>query len=277
MQGIRKKKSYIPEKNILSYRVLSVKPKNRMRVLIAMLFVFLALVISAGYTIFRAQFLKVEAIEVSGNRLLSHDEVIDAVVSRVEEDSKIARLLGRQHVWFWSLAQSKIEFSVPPELKKVSVDANMFLRRVNLLAEERVVVHIVCKTQDSACYGITGDGVVFAQIPEVKGSLILRIEDTGPESVTVGSPYFGNADFLKRVYATTVILESNGFTPTLIRVKDHSLNEWEALLPSGMTMYFSGMFVPKNLPLVLDELKKRGGITTYQYADFRVEDKVFYQ
>lgn len=274
---IKKQKSYFPGRNILSYSVPKQKPKNRLRFFLIFLFIVLILISVAIYAVFHADFLKVGEISVEGNRLLESNTVTDAVAEAIANNSRIASILGRNHIWFWVFTPKKLLFSSPTELKSVSIRSGFLNSRVIISVEERSVVHIVCKKEEKACYGITGDGLVFAQIPEVKGSLILQIEDISSGTIAVGDKYFENEAFLKRVNETTVILESHGFVPALIRVGDHALYEWEAIFPSGVAMYFSGMFVPKNLPLILDELRKNGDITKYRYIDFRVEDKVFYQ
>ncbi len=271
------KRTYIPQRNILNYSVREREPKGRVKVLVIALIVFLALIGAAVYAVFRADFFRVASLEVSGNRFLDRDAIVDAAAEAIAERSRVAPLLGREHILFWGLSPGKLSFSAPPELASVSVSTDILGRGVKLSAEERNIVHIVCKTAGSSCYGITGDGLVFAEIPRVVGSLILQIEDMSAEPVAIGEPYFKDTEFLARVEETTRILESKGFTPALIRVRDHALYEWEALLPSGVAMYFSGSFVPKDLPLILDELRRNGGINDFRYIDFRVEDKVFYQ
>jgi len=194
------KKTYLPERNILHYQASAKKPKRSGRFFIALLVVFLALAGLATYAVFHADFLKTRAVEVSGNRLLSADEVRDASVRRIRERSRLASVFGSGHVWFWSLAPRTMEFSEPTELKSVSVEVDAVGARVELKAEERNVAHIVCKGAEGPCYGITGDGLVFAEIPTVQGSLILKIEDSAAESVTVGSAYFANKEFLRHIY-----------------------------------------------------------------------------
>ncbi len=272
-----RKKSYVPERNVLSYRPVKRKPKNRRALFFTIVFLVFVFLSSAIYAILKADFFKVTSLDVSGNRLLSRETVIDAAASAVTRGNRLAPLLGADHIWFWSLAPRELSLLNPPELQSVSVRSDFWKRSVLLSAAERNITHIVCKTSEGACYGVAEDGVVFARIPEVRGGLILKIEDESAEPVEIGKPYFQNQSFLGRIYETRMILESKGFVPSAIRVRERALDEWEAEFSSGLMMYFSGAFVPKNLGPVLDEIRKNGDISRFQYIDFRMEDKVFYQ
>lgn len=284
MEGVRKnngmmkkKKDYLPTRNILSYSARERKPKRTFKTFIILFITFLCITAFLVYLVFTADFLKVISFEVLGNRLLDPERVINAVAESISKKHPIAALINRENILFWVITNEKLSFSSPPELASVSIRTDIFERKVELVAKERDIIHIVCKTSEGKCYGITGEGFVFAEIPRVMGFLILQIEDASGNPVAVGEPYFDDPYFLSRIYDTTKILEAEGFAPHLIRVNEHELREWEAVLPSGIALYFSGTFIPRNLSDILNEVQKNGGINQYRYLDFRVEDKVFYQ
>jgi hypothetical protein len=120
--------------------------------------------------------------------------------------------------------------------------------------------------------------MIFARIPEVRGPLILRLEDNQSDfPVVLGAQYFGDQAFLPHVYETNAVLADAGIVPTLLRVRDKRLYEWEAVLGNGPTLYFSGFFVPQNISGVVRDIRNATSFENLSYIDFRVENKVFYK
>lgn len=273
---MNRENSYLPKRNVLQYSSPR-KKRNLKRILLISGGSLLLFLVALGIFVVRGVFFQVKDISVSGARLLGSDVALQAVVGRIAENSALAAFLGERHILFWALSDRSYGFSNPTELESVSVNVDFWERRVGILAKERDVVHIVCRPAESACYGITGEGIVFSRIPEVRGSLILRIEDTNPAPIVFGGSYFGDNSFLPNVYRTKEILDTADLTPSVMRVKDRSLYEWEAALPDGPTLYFSGFFVPADLSNIIAEIKKETEWGSLSYVDFRVEHKVFYR
>jgi hypothetical protein len=73
------------------------------------------------------------------------------------------------------------------------------------------------------------------------------------------------------------VLADAGIVPTLLRVRDKRLYEWEAVLGNGPTLYFSGFFVPQNISGVVRDIRNATSFENLSYIDFRVENKVFYK
>ncbi len=268
---------YLPKKNVLQYAPRARKSRNIKKiVLIASASVIVALV-SLGVWVMNARFFSVSDFSVSGERLLTADEVKAALVSRIAGESSLRKFLGENHIFFWIFARRDYAFSEPTELASVSLNPDFWSRKVSLTAVEREVAHIVCRPSEAACYGVTGEGIVFSRIPEVRGSLILRIEDEHPAPVVFGTAYFGDSGFLPNVYRTKEVLDRAGLTPAVIRVRDRALYEWEAVFPEGPVIYFSGFFVPKDLAEILRDIRSRESWNALSYVDFRVENKVFYR
>lgn len=272
-----KKKSYLPEKNVLQYSPKKRKKKNTFKVVYISAIILVVLLGGCIFFIFKSQFFRVSKISVSGNRLLGSEEVVSALSSKIAENSFFVSLLPHENILFWVFADSDYVFSYPPELEGVNLNVNFSDKKVYINVLEFNVKHIICKSKENVCYGLTEEGIVFSKIPEVKGSLILKIEDESEEPVILGSPYFENLNFIKNISETNLILERSDLKPFLIRVRSISLNEWEAVFKGDFLMYFSGDFIPQNLPLVLSELKVDDNISMFEYVDFRVKDKVFYK
>lgn len=273
---MNRENSYIPKRNVLQYSSPR-KKRNLKKILLISGGSVLLILIALGIFVVRGDFFQVREISVSGARLLGSDAARAAVAGRIAENSALAAFLKEQHILFWALSDRSYEFSNPTELESISVNVDFWERRIAIAAKERDVVHIVCRPAESACYGVTGEGIVFSRIPEVRGSLILRLEDMNPSPIVFGGSYFGDNSFLPNVYRTKEILDAADLTPSVMRVKDRGLYEWEALLPDGPTLYFSGFFVPADLPNIIAEIKKETDWSSLSYVDFRVEHKVFYR
>lgn len=264
------------KQNILQHSLI--KRSRKKMVFLLWIGVPFVLAILAVFFVAYGNFFTMREINISGERLLSESEVRIAVITEIERASFLARVLGPEHSVFWFFAKSHYSFSTPTELEFVSLNFDFWPRRVSIEVTERSVAHIICRPQENVCYGVTESGMIFAKIPEVRGALILRLEDNHSDiPIVLGAQYFGNQTFLPHVYEVSNILGKENIIPVILRVRDRQLYEWEAVLGNGPTLYFSGFFVPRNLVGVLNDIRRATSFENLTYIDFRVQDKIFYK
>lgn len=269
-------KAPFPKQNILQHT--SARRPRKKRTFALWIIPPILLLVGFGFFVAQSDFFTMREISITGERLLSEEEIKKALVSEINTASFIARFLGPEHSVFWLFAKSEYFFSEPTELESISLNFDFWPRRASIEVTERSVAHIICRPTEGACYGVTESGMIFARIPEVRGPLILRLEDNQSDfPVVLGSQYFGDQAFLPHVYETSNVLADAGILPTLLRVRDKRLYEWEAVLGNGPTLYFSGFFVPQNLAGVVEDIRNATSFENLSYIDFRVENKVFYK
>lgn len=237
-----------------------------------------ALLIAGAYFAMYGGFFMVKDISVAGARLVPSSLVTSAVEADTVGANRIAAALGPQNILFWLLADRTPSLSSRfPEIRKVVVTPSFWDRTVSIAITERDVTGVLCKTATGECYGIDANDIVFTPVPTVEGSLILRFDDTSTSTVVLGNPYLQDPAWMQNIVSTLSIMEAGGFSPSSVRVDASSLEEWEAVLPSGLVFRFSLHFVPDNLAAVLKDIAAKTDIATLQYFDFRVKDRVYYK
>jgi len=237
-----------------------------------------ALLIAAAYFGMYGKFFKVNDITVTGARLVPSSLVTSAIEADTVGANRIAAALGPQNILFWLLADRHPSLSSSfPEIENVAIDPSFLNRTVSISVTERDVKSVLCKTVTGECYGIDANDIVFTPVPTVEGALIMRFEDDSTSTVVLGAPYLNDPTWMQNILSTLGTMEAGGFSPSSVKVDASSLEEWEAVLPSGLTFHFSLHFVPDNLAAILKDIAAKTDIATLQYFDFRVKDRVYYK
>ncbi len=229
----------------------------------------------AVYGLNAAPFLRIAGISVSGNKLVSADEVKEALIGTLAAKPNVWSLLGDDHVLFW-LAKQGAENLNEPLIASSSVTVNTEERIVQVSVTERQLAGIVCTASTTGCYAFDKNGIVFAQAPVAEGQLYFVIQSNASTTIGLGKPVFG-ADEIQRFDEVYNALLANNVPVKAFRLRDEALEEWEADLENGTVLYFDRLFVPDDLSNVIAALVKRPDFNALSYVDFRVPNRIYFQ
>ncbi len=255
------------------------KPRKKIRVwgIALIIFFVVGILIGLSYLILNMQMLKVQSIKVSGVRLTNQNTIISSFFAESVKQKAWLVLLGPDNLLFWKFAPEEISPLYVSSVQDIKKDVSFGEKKVLLDVTERSVVNVLCEYNGGKCYGMDENGFVFSSVPEVHGALILRFEAGPGEKIMVGKQYLDSPEWTKNIMETISIMESEGFTPKLIKVKGVGLEEWEAVMPEGFSFYFSLHFIPENFRSILNDISSKTRLDTLQYFDFRVQNRVYYK
>ena len=241
---------------------------------------FLGGLIVAVYFFIHSDFFKVRGFEVSGADLVSKDDLLSQAAAQVARDTQwLSSLdLDRDNLLFWRLGKKPIlEASILPMLAEWNSRIDFSQKKVIIQAKEREFVGVWCFIFWGECYGFDRDGVLFMAVPELKGSLILKIEDQNRRSLKLGEPVLEKAAWFENLLSAIETIKANGLPVSVVKIKNLALQEWEAEIYPGVLFYFSLNFSPENLDAVLKNLAGQLDFKKLTYLDFRVANRIYFK
>ncbi len=235
-----------------------------------------AILIGISYFILHSSWLTVKDISVPDLPGISHSDILDALKTQMLA-SKMRAMLGPNNILFWKFGSYPDSLFRFPALEDLRVDANFWERSVKVTAEERELWGALCTGSGSRCYGLDEDGVVFSEIPNVSGSLILKIDDMNDRFFVLGQPVFSRPEWFNYFKQSIDALNRNGFRVISAEIEDLSLREWTARVVSGPEFHFSLNFMPENFDAILKNLGSKINLSKTTFVDFRVPERIYYK
>lgn len=174
-----------------------------------------------------------------------------------------------------------------PLLKDVSIDADIFGRKVSINAETRERYAIWCSENTSAsssssgfdssfpeCFWFDRTGFVFDGAPSTEGQLIYKVLDFSGAPISVGN-YVLPDDEPGNLVGIFSLIDSIGVSYRTLYLKDRQLEEITSDITKPPVFYFS----LRNNPLyALGALQAlRGELNKFLYVDLRVTNRIYYK
>ncbi len=263
-----------------NYRTGAGLKKKRVRRLVwtilGSLFLLIALLIAALYGILNAPWFRVRTFDVSDLPGISRNEILDAMKTQMS-GGYLGSWLGPDNVLFWKFGRLPAVLFRLPAIKAVSLEAGVFDRAVKIGAEKRNLWGVICDKEDSNCFGLDENGMVFSRVPDVSGSLILKINDSGGRIFILGRSLFPKTEWFSNFKNTIDTLNGSGYRVIRVELGDISLREWTARVAGGLEFYFGLEFAPENLTSILKDLNSRIDLDKTTYVDFRVPNRIYYK
>ncbi len=236
----------------------------------------------AVYVFVFSLFTRVENLVLSGTSELSYDDVLKKAKGSLE--GKFLGFIPRDN--FFMVSRKKISRELAAEFKKIkSVEiTKVFPQSVIINITERKSLIVWCS--GGPCYILDEQGYAYTgtdlNSPEVIQNNLIKITDTSARPVTLGEKVLSEEyvryliDLREEIEkGSTVKTTPEWMTPSAVA------EEVEIFTQEGWRMFFSAKIPPakavRTLETFLNEeidLEKRGKL---EYADIRVENKVYYK
>lgn len=235
-----------------------------------------ALSIGAAYFVLHSPWLSVKEMNAPDLPGISSEDISNALKIQML-GNHVRAILGPKNILFWEFGGHPDSLWRFPALKNLKVQTDFWKRSVNMTAEERKLWGVVCNAAGSACYGLDENGVVFSEVPDVSGSLLLKIGYASDRVFISGQPLFSRPEWFLNFKSTIDALDRNGFRVVAVKSVDLSSREWTAQLAQGPDFYFSLNFIPENLDSILKGLGSKLDVGKTTYVDFRVPNRIYYK
>ncbi len=227
---------------------------------------------------------RVKTVEITGNRNVSSQTIVDLVDSEIFDGSAFNRLLGGRNLLSWpkNLSQKTLEFI--PELNSVSIEKNYVKRSVKITVREKRPFGSWCLTESSAtqeapiqeCFWFDEQGNIFKRAIGMEGSIFTVVDDYSQKNLGIGSKILPDK-FIANIFSIFKAIADSGLRVKEMRLDDLSLEEMEVDTYDGPKIYFSLRFPADSVPDAIVSLKGKTIFGDLQYVDFRVENRVYYK
>lgn len=236
---------------------------------------FFGIFIFVGLLFFKGNLLQAEAIEITGFKNTTDDQVRSALESQVLGDGFWSNLLGFQNILIWPDSIDHPERFLPA-VKSIDIERSIFDKKIFARVTERSAYGIWCEGDETECFWFDDGGYIFKKGLLSEGTLIKAVRDNSGRKLGLGTNVLPPEAFenLKSVF--TALTESGvGFST--VELKDLSLGEAWIKSAEGPEIYMSLRFSSVNSLPLLKTLKDQGGLSKLQYVDLRIPNRVYYK
>ncbi len=254
------------------------RPKSeRRRIIIGWIIAIAVLLLLAGAVYFAgfSEESRVHSVTVSGNRITGETEIVKAVTENIASRSWVRRLVGENNILFWTnVKEISGDALQEPAIRSIAVDTDLIGRRALVNVREREFAGAWCAEY---CVGFDESGIAYFNTPNLEGSLLRVIYDTGSAVPKLGERVLSDEQQFNNMMKTIRDVQEAGIAIERVEVKDHTLREWTITPSHGGAMLFSFDVVPERLGNVLKNIMERTKWDSLSYIDFRVANRVYYK
>lgn len=243
---------------------------------ITILFIVGISIIGLSYAILYTNLLKIKDFEIENARLVTIDQIITALTIENIKNNNWRHWFGADNLLFWIGQTTTIAPEEIPLLANLEIKINFPKKEITLLVEERKLTGVWCFEEDK-CFGFDQQGIIFAEVPNIEGNLILKIEDQNNLSLQLGQQIFKKSNWIENILAVATTLQENKIAFSLIKIRALELQEWEVILPSNLVIYLDLNSIPEDLGKILKRLDQELALSELSYIDFRVPNRIYYK
>ncbi|MCL5004577.1 MAG: hypothetical protein M1170_01370 [Patescibacteria group bacterium] len=266
-------------------------PRTKLKIFLIVL-LFLALIGAGGYLVYASGFFKVKNIEISGLKNYSKENLTVDLKDFFKNRSAISSFLGPENVLVWT-ADVGAFLSKEPQFKNLIVQRDILGRFVKIEVQEREKFGIWCLIKNNIaentsstiaqktdvnenCFWFDKDGIIFVEAPTIESELFNKVADSTGRDLKSGDKVLDSRLMVNLVKIFNVFDEVD------IKSKTAQLNDLKAeevvVRPLSFPVsFFSLRFSPDFSIAAIKTLKKDKRWDKIQYADFRVENRVYYK
>jgi len=240
--------------------------------------IFLLLVIGAGYLIVYSSFFKIKNIEVSGNKYVSSEEIINQLKKISVGQSKISNFLGSDNILVWKTDAQFIKNSLP-QIQDLKIEKDYWHRQIKIIVSEREKFGVWYKITNNQepitnnCWWFDKNGVIFAEALQVEGQLINKVDDFSNRHLEIGDSILGEKP-LSNLIKIFAVLEKADLGIKSLKLERPELQEIST--ESSPQIYFS-LRIDPSFGLAAIESLKSTGLNKLEYIDLRVENRAYYK
>ena len=255
------------------------------------LILILVLVLIGVYIIFFSPIFKIKEIKISGNQVLTNEEIQSSLDDFLF--NKFLIFFNRDNIFLAKNGQIKnIIFNDFPRIVSIEVNKNIFEKTIRLKIVERKEIGILCKVETQKkeedltedfyrdCYYIDKNGVIFEEAPQTSGTLILVIKDYSGEKAEIGKSILEKELVAELVDLRNYLFEQLNLKVVDFAIRSKSSKDVRIDTHEGWYILFDSSRDFKKqveaLRLILEK-KVKGERNNLEYVDLRIENRAYYK
>jgi len=177
---------------------------------------------------------------------------------------------------FWMQHNGEFIQSPPflPYAASIKLTSNIAEKKVTAEITPRVMSGVWCISEK--CFVFDDNGIVFAEAPDVSGSLILKIRDENNTPVSLGRAVLSGEEF-NSIKKAILSIQKNKIPISEVLIQNIELKEWATIAPNGFSIKFSFNSIPEDLDSVFKGIFERANVDKLTYIDLRVPNRVYFK
>lgn len=265
-------REYRPEQEIPKRKLKSSTGRKPKTIFILIILVFLVF----SYFFFFSPIFEIKKIEVSGNQIISEEEIQDSL-----HNFLFKRFLFFNRNNFFLAAKNKLTSALIqdfPRILSIDITKNIVKRTINLKIVERKEIGIFCR---ETCYYIDIEGVVFEEAPQTSGTLILVINDLSKNIVRLGERVIEKEFMFGLLDMRNCLIDRFNLVAVDFVIEAAPSQDLKTNTHEGWYILFDRSQDFKNqlqsLALVLENKITDQERQTLEYIDLRIDNRVYYK
>jgi|GEM_PF-1791231 len=259
-------------------------------------FFWFLIVVCIGVVIFgtwwlvlRSPLFLVQHINVTGNREIPEDAIVDLIKAKALRESSIKRWIGLASMFVWPETLTQDDLKPVPLARTVAIEKSYRERTITVTVAEREPYGIWCNMRNDAeptqiemeCWWFDRDGVLFKKALAAEGNLIRVINDYSQKLPRLSEKILPER-LISNLVSVLETLEQSSLSLKEVRLDDVSSESIEVRTNDGPKLLFSLRFPAHNTLAVIQKLfSAEGGSASggknLQYIDFTVENRAYYK
>lgn len=248
-------------------------------VVLAILFIaFLALAVT--WIVLRSGLFWAKKVTITGNNIVSEDQVLSLLKSRVFHDSFVKYLLGYRNMLIWPKEISGEDLRLLPQVKKMTVEISYAKRAIAIRVEERNRRGIWCFVPpggERLCWWFDDEGFLTERVAGATGSLILVVQDYAETPKLFDGSYVLPKENLANLLSVMKLIQSIDISVTETAINKDALEEVRVTTENGPVLYFSLRFPIVGGEAAIASLREKTNFEKLRSIDFRVQNRVYYR
>jgi hypothetical protein len=260
--------------------------RKKRRIVIASLIIAAVLLAFGGLVwLAHASFMRVSAVDVSGESTLQAADISNAVLTDLS--GSYLYLFPKNNIFLYPKSKTEVALTEQmPTIAKVSINAKDF-HTLSVTVTERARKALWCGTSvasASACFWLDQDGVAYAAASDLSLSLIASSTYEQYYGVLAGAAlqHYLDTDQFHALSALVDALQQNQLTNTIQSVEVDGAGDVHVTFADHFVLLFSlsaaGADVYSRFQLVLGSDAFAGhSLADFEYVDLRFGDKIYYK
>jgi len=231
--------------------------------------------------------LRIDHFAVAGNQAVSSGDVTTLLLGSMSLHRTFwSSILGINNMLIWPKALRASDVALVPQLADVAIEKDYMNHTLTASVTERIPLAIWCEmpgtdangnpSGDESCFWFDNTGTLFQKAFDTEGSELFAIHDYTGDRQGFGEKILPDI-FVPNILSILGTLKASGLIVKEIALNDLSLEEVDASIYNGPTLYFSLRFSAADILPVLQQIIGNQNFNSLQYVDFRTENRVYYK